>query len=137
MNDTEILEQVREMILNLAARSEPVFTRPLAEIIAYISEHSGPARSMKRELAQRAWDAEKVIREIVRDELHTAQITSKVAKLIFELSVPDQMKIELLENDVQLEVRDRDDKLLYVITTFDIKEAKDGDGCSGGCNCRT
>ena len=73
----------------------------------------------------------------MRDELHTAQITSKVAKLIFELSVPDQMKIELLENDVQLEVRDRDDKLLYVITTFDIKEAKDGDGCSGGCNCRT
>jgi hypothetical protein len=66
MNDTEILEQVREMILNLAARSEPVFTRPLAEIIAYISENSGPARSMKRELAQRAWDAEKVIREIVR-----------------------------------------------------------------------
>jgi len=29
----------------------------------------------------------------VRDELHTAQITSKVAKLIFELSVPDQMNL--------------------------------------------
>ena len=79
-------------------------------------------RAMKRNLAKREWDAEATIREVVRDELHTATLVSgENAKLIFELVVPSEIKAEILAGEAQLHIHDRDDKLIYVVTTFDIR----------------
>ena len=80
---------------------------------------------VKRDLAKREWDAEKRVREIVRDELHTAALVSgENAKLIFELVLPSEIKAEILAGEAQLHIHDRDDKLIYVVTAFDIREGE-------------
>ena len=82
-------------------------------------------RTVERDLAKREWDAEKRVREIVRDELHTAAVVSgENAKLIFELVVPSEIKAEILAGEAQLHIHDRDDKLIYVVTAFDIREGE-------------
>ena len=81
--------------------------------------------AFNRNLAKREWGFERTIREIVRDELHTAALVSgENAKLIFELVVPSEIKAEILAGEAQLHIHDRDDKLIYVVTTFDIREGE-------------